>query len=79
MNDTKNTHDIPEPRCGCCCNCHFRLFEKEEIAERLRISERHLQTLTKRELIPVIMLGDSVRYDLNEVRFALKKLTIHAR
>lgn len=70
MNDTNNNDIHPDDD---------HLYTKEEMAKKLRICPRHLQTLTKRRLIPVTMLGKAVRYDWIEVRGALKKLTIQAR
>ena len=47
-----------------------------EMAQFLGVSERKLSTMMRNRQIPFLKLDRSVRFDLNEVIKALKKLTI---
>jgi excisionase family DNA binding protein len=47
-----------------------------ELAEELRVSQRHLINLRNRRLIPHLKLGRLIRYDRAAVEKALEKLTI---
>jgi excisionase family DNA binding protein len=47
-----------------------------ELAEELRVSQRHLINLRNRRLIPHIKLGRLIRYDRAAVEKAIEKLTV---
>ena len=47
-----------------------------QMAQFLGVSERKLSTMMRNRQIPFLKLDRSVRFDLNEVIKALKKLTI---
>lgn len=49
------------------------ILTEPELAETLKVSTRHLKNLRYARRIPVILLGRSVRYDLDAVRKALEK------
>lgn len=54
-----------------------QLADLDAVARKLRISRRHLQTLVRRNAIPVIRLGRRcTRFDLDSVMNAVKKLEI---
>jgi excisionase family DNA binding protein len=49
---------------------------EEELADRLKCSRRHILSLRKKKLLPVLKLGAAVRYELESVERALEKLEI---
>jgi hypothetical protein len=53
-----------------------RLNNSKQQAEELGISLRHLANLKAKRLIPFVRLGGSIRYDPDQVRRALDKLSV---
>lgn len=47
------------------------ILTREELCERLKISDNHIQTLEKQGVIPCYKLGKVVRYDWKKVQAAL--------
>lgn len=55
------------------------LLTRNEQAEALSISWRHLENLRKARLIPFVKLGRSIRYDPRKVAEAIERnLTVEA-
>lgn len=48
----------------------------QQMADMLPCSRRHLDTMTKQRLVPVIKIGRHRRYNVENVMKALEKLTI---
>ena len=57
-------------------NPSFRLLTAKELAPMLGCSWRHVLALRDQRLIPYVRLGRLVRYDPEEVRQAIERLTI---
>jgi Helix-turn-helix domain len=53
-----------------------KLLTEPELADVLSLCKRNLQTLRYARLIPFIRLGRSIRYNPEDVRRALEKLTV---
>jgi excisionase family DNA binding protein len=54
------------------------LADLQDVARKLRVSKRYVQTLVRRKVIPVIRLGRRcTRFDLDHVMNAVKKFTIN--
>lgn len=70
MNQLTTTDDKTEDTEG--------LFTTEMLANYLKASPRHVHNLVNRKLIPVIKIGRLSRFDLDQVKIALKRLTIEA-
>jgi len=51
----------------------MQLIARKELAEKLSISLRFLDILTKDRKIPHFKIGKSVRYDLDDVQPAIEK------
>lgn len=51
----------------------MQLIARKELAEKLSISLRFLDILTKDQKIPHFKIGKSVRYDLDDVQPAIEK------
>lgn len=58
---------------------HERLLTIEEVAAYMQASPRHVANLVRRREIPFIKLGALTRFDLDSVKVALARLTVHAR
>ena len=56
--------------------CMSNFFARNEQAEQLQCSIRHLINLRNKRLIPYVRLGKSIRYDPAAVQRALEKLTV---
>lgn len=65
---------LPEPK-----NPHEHLLTVDEVAAYMQASPRHVHNLVARRLIPVIKVGALTRFDLDQVKAALAKLTIAER
>jgi len=54
------------------------LADLQDVARKLRVSKRYVQSLVRRKVIPVIRLGRRcTRFDLDGVMQAVKKFEIH--
>ena len=54
------------------------LADLQDVARKLRVSKRYVQTLVRRKVIPVIRLGRRcTRFDLDSVMHAVNKFEVH--
>jgi hypothetical protein len=53
-----------------------KLISEKQLAEILGVSSTHLGHLRKRRVLPYIVLGKTVRYEPDEVRLAIDRLTV---
>jgi excisionase family DNA binding protein len=54
------------------------LADLQDVARKLRVSKRYVQSLVRRKVIPVIRLGRRcTRFDLDNVMHAVKKFTVN--
>ena len=54
------------------------LADLQDVARKLQVSKRYVQTLVRRKVIPVIRLGRRcTRFDIDSVMSAVKKFEIH--
>lgn len=55
------------------------LLKIDQVARYMQVSERHVRNLMRQKLIPVVRVGGAVRFDLAEVKDAIRQLTVSAR
>ena len=54
----------------------MKFITEKDLLRMLKCSPRHLLNLRQRRLLPYTRLGRSIRYDVDDIERALKKLTV---